>query len=136
MIDLSKLNYLDEIRIDEIVKYNDNSFNSSLIKRLFNVHVTGIIYLNELEEYMANLDVTGEMEILDTITLEPRRLHFSFGIDDNIPENCINNKNTLDIHEFLWQNIVLEVPIRYTESDAHDLKGDNWQLLTDNKGGE
>ena len=35
----------------------------------------------------------------------------------------------LDIMELLWQNIVLEVPIRYTKSDADNLKGDNWEVL-------
>ena len=37
----------------------------------------------------------------------------------------------LDIMELLWQNIVLEVPIRYTKSDADNLKGDNWKVLSD-----
>ena len=31
--------------------------------------------------------------------------------------------------EFLWQNIILEVPIRYTKSDADNLSGDNWQVI-------
>jgi uncharacterized metal-binding protein YceD (DUF177 family) len=38
--------------------------------------------------------------------------------------------------EFLWQNIVLEVPIRYTKSDADNLKGDNWQVISDNNNEE
>ena len=35
--------------------------------------------------------------------------------------------------ELLWQNIVLEVPIRYTQSDADNLKGDNWQVIKEDE---
>ena len=56
--------------------------------------------------------------------------------DDEITDFIEKNQNALDINEFLWQNIVLEVPIRYTLCDAEKLKGDNWRVLSSNEGGE
>jgi len=70
---------------------------------------------------------------LDSVTLEEIPYEFDFIIDDVVDETCINEQNMLDIMELLWENIVLEVPIRYTKSDAEDLKGDNWEVLSDNK---
>ena len=66
------------------------------------------------------------MELLDSVTLEPITYDFSFTINDNLVDYLENSENLLDIKEFLWQNIVLEMPIRYTKSDADNLKGDNY----------
>ena len=38
-------------------------------------------------------------------------------------------QNSLDLEEVLWQNIVLEVPIRVTKTDkTNKTKGDGWEL--------
>ena len=42
-----------------------------------------------------------------------------------------NSKNILDIIPILWENIVLEVPIRLTTSDNVKLSGDGWSLNAD-----
>ena len=76
------------------------------------------------------------MKICDSISLEEIFYPFDFIIDDEITDFIQNDQNNLDIMEFLWQNIVLEVPIRYTLCDAEKLKGDNWRVLSSNEGGE
>ena len=76
------------------------------------------------------------MMLLDSVTLDEIPYEFDFVLDDIIDERCINEQNVLDIMELLWENIVLEVPIRYTKSDAEDLKGDNWKVLSDNQEGQ
>jgi uncharacterized protein len=76
--------------------------------------------------------VKGTFILSDAYTLEPVDYPFEVNIDENIGkyDDFYNkNKNTLDILPFLWENIVSEVPIRYTKSDkTPDLKGDGWSL--------
>ena len=72
------------------------------------------------------------MVILDSVTNEKVDYDFEFEVDDEIEENGVINQNMLDIIELLWQNIVLEVPIRFTKSDAENLSGDNWKVIDGN----
>ena len=131
MINLSNLNYKDKIDIDEVIDYPIEYLKNSDIKKLEKVKVNGFLAQNEVNEYVANLHVYGQMYLIDAVTLEEEPYDFDFNIDDVIPQNCINEQNMLDIMEFLWQNIVLEMPIRYTKSDADNLKGDNWQVINE-----
>jgi uncharacterized metal-binding protein YceD (DUF177 family) len=131
MINLSNLNYKDRIDIDEVIDYPLEYLKNSDIKKLEKVKVNGFLAQNEVNEYVANLHVYGQMYLIDAVTLEEEPYDFDFNIDDVIPQNCINEQNMLDIMEFLWQNIVLEMPIRYTKSDADNLKGDNWQVINE-----
>ena len=45
---------------------------------------------------------------------------FNIEYDDYLEEIYQNNQNKLDIFAFLWENIELEVPIRYTESEEKE----------------
>jgi len=132
-IDLNELSYKDKIDIDEIFSYNKDELSTSSIQKLDNVKAKGYIRLNAAEEYEINIDVNGSMELLDSVTLEPINYDFSFTINDNLADYLENNENLLDIKEFLWQNIVLEVPIRYTKSDADNLKGDHWKVINESE---
>ena len=58
------------------------------------------------------------MILTDAITLE--RVPYNFTIE--IEEILENSLKTLDLIEFLWHYIVLEIPIRYTTSDTDVLK--------------
>ena len=131
-INLNDLSYKNKILIDDIISFPKEYLKNSDIQKLDNICIKGFLYQNEVNEYIANINVSGQMNLLDSITLKEIPYYFAFTIDDIIPENCINEQNMLDIMELLWQNIVLEEPIRYTKSDADNLKGDNWQVLSDN----
>ena len=49
-----------------------------------------------------------------------------------IEKNEENFENTLDILDVLWQNIVLEVPLRFTNvNDYSKFKGEGWKLLSE-----
>ena len=132
-IDLNELSYKDKIDIDETFSYNKDELSTSSIQKLDNVKAKGYIRLNAAEEYEINIDVNGSMELLDSVTLEPITYDFSFTINDNLVDYLENSENLLDIKEFLWQNIVLEVPIRYTKSDADNLKGDHWKVINESE---
>ena len=48
--------------------------------------------------------------------------------EENSNEFYEKNKNILDINEFLWENIVLEVPISLTKKSGTNIKGNGWEL--------
>ena len=74
------------------------------------------------------------------ITLKPVDYPFSLVIDDeieklyeNIEEKLINLQNTIDILPIIWENILMEIPMRVVSPNAkpEKLKGDGWQFVTE-----
>ena len=74
------------------------------------------------------------MVIEDAISLEDVDYAFSCEILENIDEFLENNQNTIDILEVLWQNIVLEIPLKYTEvDDLSKYQGDGWKVISEDE---
>ena len=117
-IDLNKLIYQDKILIDEIIDYSKEYLENTDIISLNNVKVQGSIYVDYEKNNVIELNVEGTMILTDAITTEP--VPYDFTIE--IAENLENSLKTLDLIEFLWHYIVLEIPIRYSTSDAQELK--------------
>ena len=99
-----------------------------------------IIKYNAADEIAIILDVKGNMFLTDAITNEQVKYPFSIQIDEILEENDENyakyfekNQNILDIIEFLWENIVLEVPISYTNASGTHLSGQGWELNSKNE---
>ena len=118
MIDLNELNYKDKILIDDTISYSKDYLKDSDILELNNVKVQGSIYVDYEKNNVIELNVLGTMILTDAITTDP--VPYDFTIE--IAENLENSLKTLDLIEFLWHYIVLEIPIRYTTSDPHELK--------------
>ena len=118
MIDLNELNYKDKILIDDTISYSKEYLKDSDILELNNVKVNGRIYVDYEKNNVLELKVKGTMMITDAITTEAVPYDFEIEIEE-ILENSLK---TLDLIEFLWHYIVLEIPIRYTTSDPHELK--------------
>ena len=52
--------------------------------------------------------------------------------DDFLGENNKKSENILDIFQFLWENIVLEVPLQFTKvKDLSKFHGDGWKLISE-----
>jgi len=117
IIDLNKLLYVDKIVIDEKVSYNEDYIKNTDILKLDDVSVIGDIKKDYEDNTVINLNVKGTMNIVDAITTES--VPFDFLIE--IEEILENSLKTLDLIEFLWHYIVLEIPIRYTTSDIEEL---------------
>ncbi len=133
IINLNELSYKDRIDIDNDFSYSKEELVNSSIQKLDIVNANGYIYLDAADEYKCNINVSGTMILLDSVTLDEISYDFSFNIDDELDDYIQKDKNLLDIKEFLWQNIVLEVPIRYTKSDADNLKGDHWKVINESE---
>lgn len=118
VINLDDLIYKDKILIDEQITYDDEYLKNTDILKLENVKVTGEIYVDFEKNTVVNLNVAGSMLLTDAITLDSVPYDFQIEIEENLE----NSLKTLDLIEFLWHYIVLEIPIRYTTSDVSELK--------------
>jgi len=133
-IDITKLNQNieDVLEIRENVTFPETYFEKSEIQNIIKSEVSGQITLDEERDIQVNLVLTGEMILQDSISLEDINYPFSIEIDEKIEKNTENFENTLDILDILWQNIVLEVPLRFTNvNDYSKFKGEGWKLLSE-----
>jgi uncharacterized metal-binding protein YceD (DUF177 family) len=139
-IDLSLLHSNTVSSIDISGNYNipKEYFINTDVKKLDNIKVEGTITRrenedNELDDYI-ECKVSGEMILPDSISLEDISYPFSLEYDDIIEENCKKYENTLDIFQFLWENIVLEVPLQFTKvEDLSKFHGDGWKLVSEDE---
>ena len=77
-------------------------------------------------------NLEGIMVIADSISLDPIDYEFNSEIDEEIEEILEKTLKTLDITEILWQNIVLEVPLKLTNVESFDeYHGDGWKLTSE-----
>lgn len=121
----------DKIVIDSEVNFT-SEYSSSDIKRIEKVYFKGGI--RESSDTTIKLEgiLTGIMVIEDSISLDDVNYSFSCEIDENLDEILENNQNTIDILEVLWQNIVLEIPLKYTEvEDLSKYQGDGWKVISE-----
>ena len=125
------------IPIKEVVSFNEEYLKNSGVLECNNVKVEGSIYLNSAYEIILDVVVEGVLGLQDARTLEKIDYPFKININEivadisnELEKNVKNKQNTLDILGILWENIVLEVPIRITNGDFKDipLKGDGWSL--------
>lgn len=129
---------VNKIDITSLYTIPETYFGTTGVKRLENIKVDGYIYLSPSEDDIneevdsINCKIEGNMVIEDSISLEPVEYPFSIEYDDKIEENCKKNENTLDIFSFLWENIVLEVPLQFTKvKDFSKFRGDGWKLVSE-----
>ena len=134
---------LAELTNGSVTYDNDFVINADTYKEvgildLKNLHVTGDISLNSVSMLAVNLTVTGIMVIPDSVTTEPVDYPFTSKIeeeydinDENFLEYYQKEQNILDIMKILWENIVLEVPMRFTTTEDAHLSGDGWSLGED-----
>ena len=141
-IDLTRLfSRIDkEVSVDEI--YSFTELEGTDVTSIDNVSIKGYIKLNALSEPYLNLDVEGVMVIPCAITLKPVEYPFFIKIEgdleeiaDENPEKYINSKNSLDILPIIWENILMEIPMRVVSEGADDvaLEGDGWKFITGNE---
>jgi len=133
-IDISKV---DEkgIVLDDTVSFGEEYIGKTPIQKLDNIKVDGRVYYSVTNEVVLEAKVTGEMVLLDAVSLEPINYPINIEISEVLSENddekSEKEAKTLDIMDILWQNIVLEVPIsiRKDPDKKYDLHGDGWELI-------
>ena len=145
-IDIVRLNNdIDKnIEIDTTYSFSKEEMEGTDLLKLDNVKIVGELHKNVLGNIVLSAEVSGIMVLPCAVTLKPVDYPFSIVIDDeieklyeNIEENPINLQNTIDILPIIWENILMEIPMRVVSPDAEGVKlsGDGWKLVTeeDNK---
>ena len=125
---------VDSIDISGEYELDKDLYSNTEIINLSKVKVNGSVTQKENDDFELNdyieCDITGNMIIPDSISLEQVLYPFSIKYDDFIDENARKNQNSLDILAFLWENIVLEVPLQFTKvRDLSKFHGDGWRLI-------
>lgn len=132
----------DYITINENYSFSKEWLEKTDIINLDNVKITGEITKNNIDEYILNINVNGTMVLPCSITLKPTNYNFSIKIDGNleqlyeeIGEKYENKQKSIDILPIIWENILLEIPIRLVSPEAKGLKieGEGWELITDDE---
>ena len=122
-----------KIIIDNDVNISEELLKTSTIRRLNNVHFNG--YIDRLidDTYVLSGVLSGTMVLPDDITLEDYEYDFTSDIEEKIDETRINYQKTIDITLDLWQNILVEIPLRAVNEKNKNLtlKGDGWRLISE-----
>ena len=139
IIDLTDLliGNIDFIDInDNIIISNDYFVNTSirsLVDTRFNGSVTRIG-----DGYQLKGIISGIMVLPDDITLEDVEYSYNTNIIENFgnDDDCLKIiQNKLDITDFLWQNILVEVPSKVKNEKNKNLtmEGDGWRLVSEDE---
>ena len=135
-IDLTLLhtNSIDKIEFNDDYSIPSEYYSDSDVLKLDPVHVEGFIRRKTDDIDYIDLDVNGIMYLEDSISLEEEKYPFSLKIEGNLEDFATNLENTLDIYQLLWENIVLEIPLKFTKvEDLSKFQGDGWKLVSEDE---
>ena len=122
----------NDIQINDEFLIPKELFQDSGILDLSKIKVEGKLTRPSDDNLLLDISCKGIMTIEDSVSLKPVKYHFSFEINENVLEKLENDKFTLDILSILWENIVLEIPIRYSEvTDYKEYSGDGWKVISE-----
>lgn len=141
-IDITKLNSgIDsQIVINQVYSFNKDMLDGTNILSLDNIKIQGFITSNNVDNYDIDLNVSGIMVLPCSLSLEPVDYEFETKIIGNINdlleemhETLKKNQNTIDILPIIWENILMEIPMRVVSDKTSDLKleGEGWKLITE-----
>ena len=143
IINLSKLitNLADEILINDEVDIDKSYLNNTDIRNISKVKVNGYIKPYQ-DNFELILNIKCTLTLVCSISLKDVKYDIDINVSEIIGENSDdvlfeeNNKiinNTIDLIPIIWQNIILEVPLKVISPDVkpENLQGDGWKFITD-----
>ena len=133
-IDLNLLhsNTISEIVINDNYSIPEEYYKGTDVKCLNDIHAEGKIIRETDDIDYIDLDINGTMVLQDSISLENVNYPFSIKIEGDLQDFITNLDNSLDIFELLWENIVLEIPLKFTKvEDLSKFHGDGWKLVSE-----
>jgi len=143
-IDITRLKHgiIEYICINESMDVTQFKLENTGILSLKEVNLNGTITKDNLDNYLLDLKISGIMVLPCSLTLKPVDYDFVTEISGNIGDmleeiNEINKKteNSIDIFPIIWENILMEIPIKVTSPDAESEKpsGEGWRLITEDE---
>ena len=130
------------IPINETYSFSSEELSGTDLLKLDDVKVEGELFKNSLGNLELNVDVEGVMVLPCALTLKPVDYPFAITISgeidelmENFEENERNFQNTIDILPIIWENILMEIPMRVVSEDITEeeinMSGDGWQFVTE-----
>lgn len=131
-LNLITLNTKGRLDFDEILDFQN--YEDDRIISLENVKVDGFILDNGTDDYELKFNLTGTINLKSAINNSKVPYELNIEYDEfvnNLVENYKKSANTLDILPIIWENILLEIPIRATNNDDtfESTSGDGWEIL-------
>lgn len=129
-----------EIVIKEDYSFSKEELSQTEILTLDHVKVEGSITLDAMQEVFLTLEIEGTMVLPCSITLNPVSYPFHIEVSGNaeemmneMEENPKKIENTLDILPIIWENILMEIPMKVTSPDVKEvnLSGNGWKFVTE-----
>lgn len=141
IIDLSRLNtgVVEYIDINEECQFSEEQLRNSGILDLKDTKVIGSISREGNNHYL-ECSINGIMVVPCSLTLKPVDYLFDIKVEgiledlfEEIGEIIKNNQNTIDILPIIWENILMEIPMKVVSDQTDDVKasGNGWRLITE-----
>ena len=144
IIDLGSLvtNLRESIDIDKSIDMSSVDLSNTSIRKLNNTYFKGKITRISDDTFSIVGILSGTMVLPDDITLEDVDYNYEIQIDENFGESTENSENnieivqnTIDILPFLWQNIIVEIPLKVVndENKNKTFEGNGWRLISEDE---
>ena len=126
------LNFNKEYLINDTIIIPKSYYENSGVLDIKNLQVNGRFYYDSENELWGDFDIDGILIIKDSISDEDVEYPISIKYSDILDATLKKDENTLDLFEFLWENIVLEIPLKFTKvMDLSEFHGDGWKLISE-----
>ena len=142
-INLTKLitNISNEILIDDEVELDKSYLENTDIKDISKIKVKGSIRPFE-NNFEVSINIKCTLTLICSISLKDVKYDVNINVNEIIGENSEdveleeNNKiinNCIDLIPIMWQNIILEVPLKVIspDVDVKNIQGDGWKFITE-----
>ena len=136
-IDITRLKSgLDEYAlIDLNSKISKENLENTSLLDLNDLNING--YINQVfDKFHINVKISGVMVLPCSVSLKPTNYPFNIEIDEDLDEklqeNLKNTENTIDIFPIIWENILMEIPLKVVNEDLSDVvtEGNGWKFIT------
>ena len=140
MLDITKLQNrrADKLEYSDVITLDKSIYENTDIRDLSPVDVKIDIRRVTDSSYKMDLEIKGVMTLPCSITLKDVKYPFDIkneiklSNDDELDEDYVRiTQNSIDIIPIIWQNILLEIPLRVVSEDISDsvTSGDGWKLI-------
>lgn len=140
LLDLTKLQNRkeNELIFNEVITLDEEMYKDTDIRSLSPLDVSINIHRVTDSDYSMDLNIKGTMVLPCSVTLKDVNYPFEVKTELKVSNNDENDEeyvkimqNNIDIIPIIWQNIVLEIPLRVVSEDISDspVEGEGWKLI-------
>ena len=130
IVDIRKLHHDKKLSISGEVSYDKEYYEKMDILSLTPISVNGDLSINYEDEIMLKCQIKGTFTMPCCVSLEAVEIPFEAEVEQIIDEKDLKSQINLDLFDILWENVVLEVPIKVTKEGITNkhTKGEGWEL--------